>query len=94
MSINIIPSPLPRVDGRDAAATLPCKATAGPKTGLLTEVVNGPLLYSRITEFGRRLDAGVRRAGYAPMRLDLSYDVGFAASVVPLGVSLTRRGDA
>jgi hypothetical protein len=49
---------------------------------------------ARITEFGRRLDAAVRRAGYAPMRLDLSHDVGFAASVVPLGVSLTRRGDA
>jgi hypothetical protein len=48
----------------------------------------------RVTEFGRRLDAAVRRAGYAPMRLDLSHDVGFAASVVPLGVSLTRRGDA
>ena len=47
-----------------------------------------------IAEFGRRLDAAVRRAGYAPMRLDLSHDVGFAASVVPLGVSLTRRGDA
>jgi hypothetical protein len=27
---------------------------------------------ARITEFGRRLDAAVRRAGYAPMRLDLS----------------------
>jgi hypothetical protein len=49
---------------------------------------------ARIAEFGRRLDAAVRRAGYAPMRLDLSHDVGFAASVVPLGVSLTRRGDA
>jgi ribosomal protein S4 len=49
---------------------------------------------ARITEFGRRLDAAVRRAGYAPMRLDLSHDVGFAASVIPLGVSLTRRGDA
>ena len=49
---------------------------------------------ARVAEFGRRLDAAVRRAGYAPMRLDLSHDVGFAASVVPLGVSLTRRGDA
>jgi hypothetical protein len=41
-----------------------------------------------------KLDAAVRRAGFAPMRLDLSHDIGFAASVVPLGVSLTRRGDA
>ena len=68
---------------RGSALTRPyavCTVTA-PKT-------------ARITEFGRRLDAAVRRAGYAPMRLDLSHDVGFAASVVPLGVSLTRRGDA
>jgi hypothetical protein len=48
----------------------------------------------RVAEFGRRLDAAVRRAGCSPMRLDLSHDVGFAASVVPLGVSLTRRSGA
>ena len=46
----------------------------------------------RVTEFGRRLDAAIRRAGYAPLRLDLAQDVGFAASCVPLGVSLTRKG--
>ena len=44
-------------------------------------------------EFGRRLDAAIRRAGFAPQRLDLAQDVAFAASVVPLGLSLTRRGD-
>ena len=49
---------------------------------------------ARVTEFGRRLDAAVRRAGYAPLRLDLAQDAGFAASSIPLGVSLTRRGDA
>lgn len=48
----------------------------------------------RITEFGRRLDASVRRAGFAPLRLDLAQDVGFAASTIPLGTSLTRSGDA
>ncbi len=48
----------------------------------------------RIEEFGRRLDAAIRRAGYAPLRLDLAQDLGFAATSVPLGVSLTRRGDA
>jgi hypothetical protein len=47
---------------------------------------------ARIAEYGRRLDASVRRAGFAPLRLDLSHDVGVAASTVPLGVSLTRRG--
>ena len=30
----------------------------------------------RVAEFGRRLDASVRRAGFAPLRLDLSQDVG------------------
>lgn len=49
---------------------------------------------ARIAEFARRLDADVRRAGFAPLRLDLSQDRGFAASTIPLGISLTRRGDA
>ena len=49
---------------------------------------------ARISEYGRRLDAAVRRAGFAPLRLDLSQDVAFAAACVPLGISLTRRGDA
>ena len=49
---------------------------------------------ARIAEHGRRLDASIRRAGFAPLRLDLAQDVAFAASVVPLGVSLTRTGDA
>ena len=49
---------------------------------------------ARIAEHGRRLDASVRRAGFAPLRLDLAHDVGVAASTVPLGVSLTRRGAA
>jgi hypothetical protein len=44
----------------------------------------------RVAEFGRRLDASIRRAGFAPLRLDLAHDVGFVASTVPLGVSLTR----
>lgn len=48
----------------------------------------------RIAEYGRRLDASIRRAGFAPLRLDLAQDLAFAASVVPLGVSLTRKGEA
>jgi hypothetical protein len=48
---------------------------------------------ARAAEFGRRLDASIRRAGFSPLRLDLSQDVAFAASVVPLGVSLTRKSD-
>ena len=45
---------------------------------------------ARVAEVGRRLDAAIRRAGYAPTRLDLAQDAAFAASCVPLGVSLTR----
>ena len=46
---------------------------------------------ARIAEYGRRLDAAVRRAGFAPLRLDLAQDAGFAASSIPLGLSLTRK---
>ena len=48
---------------------------------------------ARVSAFGRDLDASVRRAGFAPLRLDLAQDVAFAASTVPLGVSLTRKAD-
>jgi hypothetical protein len=47
----------------------------------------------RIAEFGRRLDSSVRRAGFAPLRLDLAQDSAFAASTIPLGVSLSRGAD-
>lgn len=45
-----------------------------------------------IAEFGRRLDAAARGAGFAPLRLDLSQDAGFAAAVMPLGVNLSQGG--
>lgn len=41
-------------------------------------------------EAGRRLDSSIRRAGLSPLRLDLAQDVAFAASTIPLGVSLAR----
>jgi hypothetical protein len=44
----------------------------------------------RIAEYGRRLDASIRHAGYAPLRLDLVQDAAFAASTIPLGTSLMR----
>ena len=44
----------------------------------------------RIAEYGRRLDASIRQAGFAPLRLDFAQDIGFAASTIPLGVSLLR----
>ncbi len=48
----------------------------------------------RVAEYGRRLDASVRQAGFSPMRLDLVQDAAFAASCLPLGVSLTRSKEA
>lgn len=47
-----------------------------------------------ISEFGRRLDGCVRRAGFAPLRLDLAQDAGFAAAAIPLGISLSRSSGA
>lgn len=46
-----------------------------------------------ISEAGRRLDASIRRAGFAPLRLDLAHDLGFAVSTIPLGASLTRKAE-
>jgi len=48
----------------------------------------------RVIEYGRRLDAAIRRAGFSPMRLDLAQDAAFAASCVPLGVSLSRAQES
>lgn len=41
---------------------------------------------------GRRLEAAVRRAGFAPLRMDVAHDVAFCASVVPMGLNLARKG--
>jgi hypothetical protein len=49
---------------------------------------------ARIAEYGRKLDAAVRRAGFAPLRLDVVQDAAFAASTIPLGVSLNRTVDS
>lgn len=45
---------------------------------------------ARISESRRRLEASVRRAGFAPLPLDMSHDAAFASSCVPLGIDLTR----
>lgn len=44
----------------------------------------------RISESRRRLEASVRRAGFAALPLDMSHDAAFASSCVPLGIDLTR----
>ncbi len=43
-----------------------------------------------IGEFGRRLDAAIRRGGMAPQRLDMSQDLAFVTATIPLGISLNR----
>ncbi len=46
-----------------------------------------------VADFGRRLEASIRGAGFTPLRLDLAQDSGFAAACVPLGVGMPdRRG--
>ena len=45
-----------------------------------------------ISEFGSHLDVSIRRAGFAPLRLDMSQDAGFAAANIPLGICLHRKG--
>jgi hypothetical protein len=47
----------------------------------------------RVAEFGRRLDGSIRRAGFAPLRLDVAQDAGFAAANIPVGIGLDRRMD-
>jgi hypothetical protein len=44
-----------------------------------------------IAEYGRRLDASIRLAGFIPQRLDGAQDSGFAAGAIPLGVGVPRR---
>ena len=40
---------------------------------------------ARVAQYARRLDATVCRAGFAPLRLDLSQDAAFAASTIRSG---------
>lgn len=44
-----------------------------------------------VADAGRGLEASIRAAGFAPLRLDLAQDSGFAAACIPLGVGLPRR---
>ncbi|HEY3713181.1 MAG TPA: SCO6880 family protein [Jatrophihabitantaceae bacterium] len=44
-----------------------------------------------IAEFGRRLDASIRLAGFVPQRLDGAQDAAFAAGAIPLGIGVPRR---
>lgn len=44
-----------------------------------------------VAEYGRRLDASIRLAGFIPQRLDGAQDAAFAAGVIPLGIGVPRR---
>ncbi|MDR7254180.1 hypothetical protein J2X46_003173 [Nocardioides sp. BE266] len=82
-------------DAQDATRAFDAKLARGSAMTRPHAVVTVTVAKTaRITEYGRRLDSDVRRAGFAPLRLDLAQDVGFAASTVPMGISLTRRGGA
>lgn len=43
-------------------------------------------------DYGRRLDASVRLAGFTPLALDGAHDAAFAAATIPVGVGPSRRG--
>lgn len=47
-----------------------------------------------VAEFGRRLDASIRMAGFIPLRLDGAQDSAFAAGAIPLGIGVPRRRGA
>ncbi|KQY55731.1 hypothetical protein ASD11_14560 [Aeromicrobium sp. Root495] len=42
----------------------------------------------RVAHHAQGLDASIRRAGFNPLRLDVSHDAGFAVSTIPLGIDL------
>jgi len=44
-----------------------------------------------VAEYGRRLDASIRLAGFIPQRLDGAQDAAFAAAAIPLGIGVPRR---
>jgi len=44
-----------------------------------------------IADYGRRLESSIRASGFAPLRLDLAQDSGFAATCIPLGIGLPRH---
>ena len=44
-----------------------------------------------VAEFGRRLDASIRLAGFIPQRLDGAQDAAFAAAAIPLGIGQPRH---
>jgi hypothetical protein len=88
-------NPAPAVDEADKVRGLDRKLARG---NALTRpyaiaTVTAPKT-ARVASTGARLDSAIRRAGFAPLRLDLSQDVAFAASTIPLGVSLTRKGSS
>ena len=75
-----------------ATTTIPTiPTTTIPTTTIPTGDGNGPVDAS-MADAARRLEASVRRAGYAAQRLDLAHDLAFAAGCLPLGHTLTRTG--
>lgn len=85
------------VDAKLVAGAALCRpyaiaTTTIPSTDLSCTGSEGAGSDASVSEATRRLEASVRRAGYAAQRLDLAHDTAFAAGCVPLGHTLTRTG--
>ena len=77
------------VDAKLVAGAALCRPYAIASTTIPSDTESGEPSMADAT---RRLEASVRRAGFAAQRLDLAHDTAFAAGCVPLGHTLTRTG--
>ena len=78
------------VDAKLVAGAALCRPYAIATTTI--PISTEPADTSSMGDATRRLEASVRRAGYAAQRLDLAHDTAFAAGCLPLGHTLTRTG--
>ena len=77
------------VDAKLVAGAALCRPYAIATTTIPTD---NSAADTSMADATRRLEASVRRAGYAAQRLDLAHDTAFAAGCLPLGHTLTRTG--
>lgn len=77
------------VDAKLVRGATLCRPYAVATATVGADHSTGETVDQSVGETGRRLDAAVRRAGFAPQRLDLAHDTAFAASCLPLGLTIT-----
>jgi hypothetical protein len=75
-----------RVSGQDEKLAVGRALVRSAATAAVTVPATWP-----VSEYGRRLEASIRAAGFIPQRLDLAQDSGFAAACIPLGIGLPQR---